>query len=268
MKKKNKFITFILSVVPGLGHIYLGYGTRGAMFFSAEILALAAGMFFERYWYFDNQILLVLFLIVWLGAVIDSMILVDKTNVYSASGGNNSEDSITDYSKMEKQNKKMIAMFLSVIPGTGHMYLGLQRQGIELMLGFFLTFFIANWLKVSFFLILAPVIWFYSLFDVMHKVSGDKPMVDEDLLNSDWFKYDDSGNFGLSVFRNRDKVIGYVLIILSVILIFNRVVFPIIDKNLGNEVKLNIQTGILAVLFLAVGIKLLMGTKQSEKKPE
>ncbi len=262
MRKKSKFLTFILSAIPGLGHIYLGYGTRGALFFSAEIIALAVQIFLGQYGRFENQILVILFLIVWLGAVVDSMILADKINYAASSGAKNSSDEdLPDYGQMAKQNKKMIAMFLSVIPGTGHMYLGLQRQGIQLMAAFFLTFFITDWLKLSVFLILAPIIWFYSLFDVMHKVSGDKPMVDEDLLRNHWFKASDSGSYGLSFLKNRDKVIGYGLIIIAIILIFNRLVFPMIGDKIGYEMKVNIQTAALAILFLAGGIKLLLGSK-------
>ena len=32
MKEKNKFVSFLLSFVPGLSHLYLGFSDRGAIF--------------------------------------------------------------------------------------------------------------------------------------------------------------------------------------------------------------------------------------------
>jgi TM2 domain-containing membrane protein YozV len=104
------------------------------------------------------------------------MILADKINMYANNPGVREGDSrlLPNYEEIAKQNKKVIAMFLSIIPGVGHLYLGMQRQGIELMASFFLLFYLTDWVRFSGFMILAPIIWFYSLFDVMHKVSGER----------------------------------------------------------------------------------------------
>lgn len=76
------------------------------------------------------------------------------------------------------KNKKFNAMFFSIIPGAGHMYLNLPKQGIQLMSLFFLSIFISDWLNFGFFGVLAPIIWFYSFFDAVHKANQEQPAED------------------------------------------------------------------------------------------
>jgi hypothetical protein len=259
LKSKSKFLTFIFSFVPGLSHIYLGFAARGAMFIAAiGGVAIAIAGLNEIFPTNDVNFLLILIPIIWFAAMVDSMILVDKINLYADNpslmrdGGN----VLPNYGELTKQNKKLIAMFLSVIPGVGHLYLGLQRQGIELMASFFLVFFLTDWLRFSGFIILAPIIWFYSLFDVMHKVTGEREMKDDDIFALKWF------NNGESFIKNKSKFIGYLLIIAGLLAIFNRIVLPLIGVYFSQEFISDIQTGIVALLLILGGVKLIADSKK------
>lgn len=42
------------------------------------------------------------------------------------------------------------------------MYLGLQRRGLQLMAAFLLSIYLLDLLRLSAFLFLVPIIWFYS----------------------------------------------------------------------------------------------------------
>lgn len=261
MKYKSKFMTFILSFLPGLGQLYLGFTTRGIIFLISSLGIMALGLltaFGMRSVEISLFLLFILFAL-WLAAMIDSMILVDKVNmgVYS-NQNNNNESQQPNSEEIAMQNKKVTAMFLSIIPGVGHLYLGLQRQGIELVLTFFLLFFITDWVSFSGFLVLAPVIWFYSLFDVMHKASGDKEMKDDDIFTFDEMPF----------IKDKSKALGYGLVILGVILILNRILFPSIMRYLDFQTINNIKTGIVAILFILGGIKLIMGNKDILKGKE
>ncbi|MCL6600637.1 MAG: hypothetical protein K6T81_18185 [Alicyclobacillus macrosporangiidus] len=64
MEKKSKFATFILSfIVPGTGHLYLGYQTRGlqlmAAFFGCIVLTSLMPLVFSFalaiIWIYGNQ---------------------------------------------------------------------------------------------------------------------------------------------------------------------------------------------------------------------
>lgn len=74
------------------------------------------------------------------------------------------------------QNKsKAAAGFLSVVaPGSGHLYLGLNKLGIQLMV----LFFGALVLHLPFTTILLPVVWFYALFDALQKTDRYNQWVD------------------------------------------------------------------------------------------
>lgn len=259
MRYKNKFITFILSFLPGLGQLYLGFTTRGIVFLISSLGIMALGLLTALGMHSVEVSLFLLFIlfVLWLAAMIDSMILVDKVNmgIYSNQSNNNEQ---LNSDEIIRQNKKITAMFLSIIPGVGHLYLGLQRQGIELILTFFLLFFATDWINFSGFLVLAPVIWFYSIFDVMHKASGDKEMKDDDIFTFE----------NIHFIKNKSKALGYGLVILGVILILNGVLFPYIEKHLDFQTINNIKTGIVAALFIVGGIKLIMGNKDILKSKE
>lgn len=255
MAKKSKFLTFILSGVPGLGHVYLGFNTRGGVFFLAElvvaflIVILGPGMNYN-----NAPFLAVLMPIIWLVALVDSMVLVDKYNWLIQNGKNREE--IFESMEIEKQNKKVIAMVLSIIPGTGHMYLGLQRQGLQLITLFFMSFFLTDWLRVSLFMVIIPIVWFYSLFDVMNKASGTDPQEDDDVLLVSWFKG------GSPLIKNTSKFIAYILISIGGFLLFDRIIMPEIDRLIRWNIREYLQTVIVALLFIIGGIKLLAGGKR------
>jgi hypothetical protein len=73
----------------------------------------------------------------------------------------------TNYYSIKSDNKRLTAMMLSIIPGAGHMYIGLIKQGIELMLSFFVCIYLTSFFNTGFFAIFLPVIWFFSMFDIL-----------------------------------------------------------------------------------------------------
>ncbi|MDF2672820.1 MAG: hypothetical protein K0R09_1085 [Clostridiales bacterium] len=256
MRKKSKFLTFILSFIPGLGQVYLGFATRGAMFFASIFVVISVGIVLSSS-YRDAEFIFFLLPVIWFAAMVDSMILADKINMYANNPGIREGDPrlLPNYEEIEKQNKKIIAMFLSVIPGVGHLYLGMQRQGIELMASFLLLFYLTDWVRFSGFMILAPIIWFYSLFDVMHKVSGERELKDEDLLSKSWF----GGN---SLIKNKGKAIGFVLIFIGAFVLINRMIIPTLQTYFNFNLSYNFQTVVVALLFILGGIKLITSNKK------
>lgn len=261
MQRKSKFTTFILSCIPGLGQIYLGYTVRGMAFMFAAFGIIVLGLFsaFAVRSEAAAAFLLFVLLALWFAAMVDSMILVDKINIKLLSSNQESTSPLPVNSEdIEKQNKKVAAMLLSVIPGVGHLYLGLQKQGIQLITSFFLLFFLTDWVGFSGFLILAPVIWFYSLFDVMHKAAGNREMKDDDLFMLEEIPF----------IKNSSKTIGFVLVILGIILILNKLVLPHISEYINYQVRNDIKTGIAAALFIIGGIKLIRSNKEIMESKE
>lgn len=255
MNKKSKLLTFMLSFIPGLGQIYLNYTVRGLIFLFAAVGSILAVIILTGVFHFWRSEFLLLFLpIIWMVAMVDSMILIDRVNI------NERKEDFTnnqlDQMELKKQNKKLIAMALSVIPGAGHMYLGLQKQGIQLMTMFFFIIFFTDALRLSFLMFVLPIIWFFGVFDTLKKVSSDEPLEDEDIMLLSWVKGENSRSI------KRDRVIGYGLIGLGLILIFDRVGFPLISEYIDWQISQYVRTGLIAVLFIAGGIKMLIGSKE------
>lgn len=155
-----------------------------------------------------------------------------------------------------EKNKKTLAVFFGLMPGAGHMYLGLQKQGLQLMTIFFLGFFLTDWLRTSIFMIVVPLVWFYSFFDVMHKASLEELPEDTNLMLFSWLSNNTNWN------RHGSKFVGYTLIIIGIISLFERVVFPLLDRYINWEIRNFIQTVVVAAFLIFGGIKLIIGSKK------
>jgi hypothetical protein len=64
---------------------------------------------------------------------------------------------------------KFLTFLLSVLPGVGHLYLGLLTRGLHFMILFFGSIFLIILIGIEELIILLPIIWFYSLFDALQK---------------------------------------------------------------------------------------------------
>ena len=155
------------------------------------------------------------------------------------------------------RKSRFFGILCSFIPGAAHMYLGLKRQGIQLMALFFFPMIISDLLGISIFFFILPIVWFYSFFDALRKLNGEESLEDHDILPIRWVS-DRDFNIG------QNKVIAYGLIGLGAIMIFNRIALPIIGSYLPWYVRNYIQTGLVAILFIFGGLKLLAGSKMEK----
>lgn len=103
-------------------------------------------------------------------------------------------------------------------------------------------------------LMIAPILWFYSIFDILQKVSHpDK--YQESVFFSDIFRESQfSGKAG--------KYLGLGLVVIGCIMIFDKIVLPQIAILFNYEIREYFRTGIIALLFIAGGIKLMTGSKE------
>jgi hypothetical protein len=84
---------------------------------------------------------------------------------------------------------KFATFLLSLIPGVGHLYLGLNKRGLQLLIGAFACIsFIPTFPLIFPFAL--TVIWFYGLFDALQKVTMMNAYLanrDTTFLNEDEF---------------------------------------------------------------------------------
>jgi len=253
---KSKFVVFILSVIPGLSHLYLGITDRALTFFILFMGVCIGGTTINSLFSGFNLLGPFLFMglvIVWFIALADAFALIDNRRL-SMLGENDNIN--TDRGIAALNNRKIIAITLSMIPGAGHMYLGLIKQGAQLMTAFFLVTFVTDWLHLNLLMFLLPVLWFYSLFDAYHLLEEE----------TDGLQPDESPLFDW--FTSHPAWMGWGLIILGGLVIVQRVVAPIMVTMLSADTLNFVETAVVALILIAGGIFMLAGNKDAKKMEE
>ena len=161
---------------------------------------------------------------------------------------------------MYKRKSKFWTFAFSFVPGVGHMYLGLQRQGVQIMLLFFGAIFALTVLQNGLLGIFLPVIWFYSMFDAMSKVASEEMLQDDDIAVVKWIKKE-SPYVG-----NKSKYIGFGLIGFGGYMLLERLLLPVVDEIFDGRISHYLQSGFIAVVLIAIGIRLLMGDKSNKSE--
>ncbi len=259
---KERFYTIVLSVIPGLGHFQLGLMNRGITFL-ASFLGIAAMIIFVTALTSWGEFLVFLLVtpVIWVYNVFDVMQLLKKKQ----DGEELVDRSILeDFEKHHEGGKKSkaIATFLSMFPGAGHLYLGYQRRGVQLMAAFLFSIYILDILRLGIFLFLVPIIWFFSFFDGLQRAAKHEtePMDDAPIV---------------SYFINHQKWIGIGLVLLGVYYLLTNVFMPALSPyllrfniDIYHIVYNYLQTALVCVLLIGGGIKLLAGSKRKSSKEE
>ena len=162
----------------------------------------------------------------------------------------------------ERKYKKLYTALLSLIPGAGHMYLGLMKKGLQFMFTFFSIVMITDLIySARSFTILNIVVWFYAFFDAYHtrkKLESGKK-VDEDLFQE------------LRLDSAKPKYVGIGLIVLGGIVLMQQVALEILSLGIiviPPYIKIAIINSIFPILLVGMGIFILRGSKAKDIKPK
>jgi hypothetical protein len=255
--ESERFYTILLSFIPGLGHFQLGMMNRGLTLL-ASFLGLGIMIIFVTALTGREEFLVFLAAIpvIWVYGFFDAVQQFNK----KSRGEQLADRSIfEDFETRREDGKKSksIATFLSIFPGAGHLYLGLQRRGIQLMAAFLFSIYILDILRLGIFLFLIPIIWFYSFFDGMQKASryGKEDLEDIPVISN---------------FINHQKWVGIGLLLLGLYYLIGNIFIPALSPILMDMINIDLyywfsryfQTTIVCVLLIGGGIKLLMGSKK------
>jgi len=256
----ERFYTILLSFIPGLGHFQLGLMQRGLSFLIAFFGLLTIMMFVSG---ITSSSIFLLFLgvlpIIWLYCMFDvvqqmnrkqaGLTLVDRTLFEEFEEG-----------REDGKRSKTLVTLLSAFPGAGHMYLGLQKRGLQLMVLFLGSIYILDILRLSIFMFLIPVIWFYSFFDGLQQASryGKEPLIDRPLVEG---------------IDNHRGLLGIALLLLGLYYLGTQFIIPLLDARfpefrIDYRFRTYIQTFIVSILFIGGGLKLALGNKKLNKKSD
>nr|WP_295974372.1 hypothetical protein [uncultured Bacillus sp.] len=253
----ERFFTIVLSFIPGVGHFQLGLMNRGisilTTFLGLGTMVLFVTILSSR---LEFLIFLAILPVIWVIGFFDAMQqLNDKQRGEKLVDRTIFED--FDSRREEGRKSKAIAIFLSIFPGAGHLYLGLQHRGIQLMAAFLFSIYILDILRLGMFFFLIPLIWFYSFFDGMQKASkyGLEPLEDTAII---------------SYLFNYQRWIGAGLIFIGFYYAVVYLPLPLLSRVLGNWFNGDalymfsqyFQTGIVCLLFIGGGVKLLFSSRK------
>lgn len=260
----ERFRTILLSFIPGVGHFQLGLMNRGMTLLTA-FLGLGVMVLFVSGLTHRGEFLVFLAIlpVIWVYGFFDA---VQELNKKQRGEELVDRTILEDFETRREEGKKSksIATFLSIFPGAGHLYLGLQRRGVQLMAAFLFSIYILDVLRLGIFLFLIPIIWFYSFFDGLQKASryGEEPIEDTPII---------------SYLINQQKWVGIGLILLGLYYMTSNIVIPAVSPMLYDMIDIDLrywfdryfQTGIVCILLIGGGLKLLAGnkTKKTEEQP-
>ncbi|WP_440895486.1 hypothetical protein ACS127_13100 [Amphibacillus sp. Q70] len=258
--KNERVTTILLSFIPGAGQFYLGLAQRGltivAAFFGIIAMVLFIGMVVTP----EFIIFLFALPIIWIYSMFDAIQLLNKKQAGDELLDRTLFDDF-EYYRKEGKKSKLLATILAIFPGAGHMYLGLQRRGLQLMAGFLLSVYILDVLNLGLFLFLIPIIWFYSFFDALQLANRAEDEEIEDIPI-------------ISYLANHQKWLGMALIALGVFYMFEAILLPELAEYIFETFGVYLydyyyqyfQMTIVCLLLIGGGMKLLAGSKKDKKE--
>ncbi|MRG87444.1 hypothetical protein [Salinibacillus xinjiangensis] len=253
---QERFLTIVLSFIPGVGHFHLGLNYRGLTFLAGFFGLGTMILFVTILTHQEGFLIFVLALpIIWIYSLFDTIQLLNKKQKGEALEDRSIMEDLERHRESGRKSKA-ITTVLSIFPGAGHMYLGLQQRGLQLMIGFVLSIYVLDILRMSLFLFLIPVIWFFSFFDALQQQSRHEVGEAKDVPV---IKY----------FVNHRRWLGIGLIVLGVFFIFDSILVPALGEYFYQHFAFDIryyyyrylQIGVVCLLLIGGGIKLLMGSK-------
>lgn len=149
-----------------------------------------------------------------------------------------------------------LTFLFSLLPGAGHMYLGLMRRGLEIIAVFFASIFIiSDTLQLAEIGIpLSIIIFFYSLFDAQHLNKSIRR--GEEVTDSNFLK--------LPGFTLNGYHMGIGAIILGIIFLLDRL-RGYIAQFISPVSYSIIERSITPLLIIALGLYLVKSADKSEK---
>ncbi|MFD1020773.1 hypothetical protein [Thalassobacillus hwangdonensis] len=256
-QQHERFYTILLSFIPGVGHFHLGLNQRGLTFL-AGFVGIGTMIFFVSI--ITNQGGFLVFLlalpIIWIYSLFDAIQSLNRME----QGEEVKDRTIMDDFEMHRQSGKkntMIATILSMFPGAGHLYLGLQKRGVQLMIGFLLSIYILDVLRLSLFLFLIPVIWFFSFFDALQQVSRVNEGTAEDIpVVKHLFNHRGWIGIGLFFFG------AYYLLGELILPLFANQLQYYFPAEIGFYYERYLQIGVVSLVMIGLGLKLMISSRK------
>lgn len=168
---------------------------------------------------------------------------------------------------MIKQKKGFWTFVFSLIPGAGEMHMGFMKQGISIMAAFWFIIGLASLLNMDSFLLILPLLWFYSFFNV-HNLKS--------LTEEEFYSLEDNYAFHFEAFISDKKnfvqkyrnILAAVLIFIGLTILWNNSVdflTNILPQYFGNiiyTIANMVPQIVIGIGIIALGISMIRGKKK------
>ncbi|MBC3517306.1 hypothetical protein H8K20_12990 [Neobittarella massiliensis] len=175
---------------------------------------------------------------------------------------------------MYQKKSGFLAGLFSIVPGAGHMYLGLSKKGASLMALFFADCFLCSIPGLHLLWLGIPVIWFYSLFDAVNKSNLTLQQLSY-WKTQDKFLFEDLIGHGQQP-QNAHKarlIAGWGLVVLGVYAVFYNFLRPFLWDLYDlipwlYDLLCNIPAVLFSLGLIALGVYLVRSTRQKAGKDQ
>ncbi|MDF2837953.1 MAG: hypothetical protein K0Q63_3593, partial [Paenibacillus sp.] len=193
-QEQEKSKTILLSIIPGLGHMYLGLTQRGITFLISFIGLFAIIVFISAVMGSGAILVFLLALpVIWIYGMFDAVQLLQAKHRGEQLQDKSLFEGFESHIASGHKNK-VLAISLSIFPGAGHLYMGLQKRGLQFMGGFLLSIYVMDNLRLSLFLFLLPLYWCFAFFDALQQIGryqrgelSDEPLLPMFVPYQRWF---------------------------------------------------------------------------------
>ncbi|MUT67904.1 hypothetical protein [Paenibacillus sp. NEAU-GSW1] len=250
--QREKMQTILLSFIPGVGHMALGMLQRGVTFLVAFVGLLALVIFISIVTGTASFLVFLLALpVLWIYTLFDAVQQLERKQRGEMINDRPFFEELEEHIGSGRKNK-LLAATLSLFPGAGHLYLGLQKRGLQIMGGFLIAIYLMDSLRLSIFLFLMPLFWFFAFFDALQQMSRyERSEMNDQAVVAQLAPY--------------QKWIGIALLFLGVYYLGDRFMgayihirFPLVYEEYL-KLKYNLPTALVAFVMIAAGFRLVFG---------
>lgn len=171
------------------------------------------------------------------------------------------------------RKNKFLTFLFSLLPGAGHMYLGLSKKGVLFMSSFFGVIFLSTSLYFSQLGLILPIIWFYSFFDALNYMNYT---VEElRVINVNYtcpFCSGTTTSKFAKILKGKNKFIGIACIFFGVYFLIDNFIIRNSYTFFGNRIAHiinrifnSIPAAIIPIIIIYIGVKLVIGGKNDEE---
>jgi hypothetical protein len=259
-RQQEKSRIILLSLIPGLGHMSLGLMQRGITYLISCVGLFAIIVFLTMTLHTSSLLIFLLVLpVLWIHSLFDAISQLHTKHAGLPMVDRPLFEDLEAHLSSGHKNR-VLAIALSIFPGAGHLYLGLQKRGLQLMGGFLLAIYIMDNLRLSLFFFLLPIYWCFAFFDALQQAARyerselrDEPIMKQFVPYQKWF--------------------GFGLIVIGIYYILNRVAADFIRDYFNSvifgaymRVVYMLPTVMISFLLIVLGLRLVFGSKPSQSK--